>query len=97
MAVGSVACALSTVMVLMVGFSQQDFVLENQSFDLPQVVRSDTAVACQPNDGLDPELAFALGCPDMDMGRFHPFIRVEMEPEASDAQRLQYRFSLSSA
>lgn len=33
----------------------------------------------------------------MDMRRFEPCIRVKVKTEASDAKRLQYRFSLSSA
>jgi hypothetical protein len=31
------------------------------------------------------------------MRRFEPFIRVKVKTEASDAQRLQYSISLSSA
>jgi hypothetical protein len=79
----------------MEGVPQQGFVLEDPSFDLPQFVRTHTTVACPTDDRLEPELALALRCTDMDIRRFEPFIRVKVKTEASDAQRLQYRFSVS--
>jgi len=81
----------------MEGVPQKGFVLENQSFDLPQFVQTHTTVACQTDDRLEPELALALRCTDMDMRRFEPFIRVKVKTEASDAQHRRLCFSLSSA
>jgi hypothetical protein len=83
--------------MLMEGVPQQGFVLEDPSFDLPQFVRTHTTVACPTDDRLEPELALALRCTDKHMRRFEPYIRVKVKTEASDAQRLRYRFSLSSA
>jgi hypothetical protein len=83
--------------MLMEGVPQKGFVLENQSFDLPQFVRTHTTVACQTDDRLEPELALALRCTDIDMRRFEPFIRVKVKTEASDAQHRRLYFRLSYA
>ena len=96
-AVGSVACTLSAVVMLMEGVPQKGFVLENQSFDLPQFVRTHTTVACQTDDRLEPELALALRCTDMDMRQFEPFIRVKVKTEASRPQTRTARRSVPTS
>lgn len=44
--------------------------LEDELLDPPQVAHAYAAITGQTNDGLQPELALALRCADMDVRRF---------------------------
>lgn len=60
--------------------------LENKRFDLAEIVRADSLVGCQKNDGLKPELALAVWSPDVDMRWFLAFIGVEVKSKGADTE-----------
>lgn len=72
--------------VLMEGFSQFCLVLENQSFNLPQVMWWNAAVAGQCDSGIESEFALAIWSSDMDVGRFISLIRIKVKLECPDSQ-----------
>lgn len=59
--------------------------LIDKPFHCPDDVRSYALHRCERN-GVEPELAFAVGRADMDMRQFVSFIRIEVEPERSNAE-----------
>lgn len=55
--------------------------LENQLLNAAQIVGSNSTVARQADRRLQPEFAFTIRCPNMNMGRFMTLVRVKMKPE----------------
>jgi len=56
-------------------------VFENQPFDLAQVMRSHSSVACQKNGWLKPEFAVSVRCSDMDMRGLIALVGVKVKSE----------------
>ena len=54
---------------------------KNQLFDAPQIMRSHSPVARQTDGRHQPELAFTLGCPNVNVRWLLSLIRVKVKPE----------------
>jgi hypothetical protein len=57
---------------------QELLMLENQTLDISQYVCSKAAIVSE-HYRIEPEFAFAIGRPNMDMPRLLSFIRIEMK------------------
>ena len=85
-AAGSTASFLSSIVEFIVCFQQLDVVFEHQLLNTPQISGPDSLIACETDDRLQPKLALAIVCPDMDVRRFHSLIGIEVEPVRPDSQ-----------
>jgi hypothetical protein len=65
-------------MAFIICFFQFLLIVKNEAFDLSQVMRSYTPVACEKNGRLQPEFAISVRRPDMDMGRLTSFVGIEV-------------------
>jgi hypothetical protein len=72
-------------------------IVKNEAFDLSQIMRSYTPVACEKNGRLQPEFAISVRRPDMDMGRLTSFVGIEVKTERSDAQNGRHATTLPHA
>lgn len=59
---------------------------KNQSFDLTEIVRSDSFVVGKEDVGLKPEFAFAVGCPDVDVRWFVTLIGIKVKSKRADSK-----------
>lgn len=55
--------------------------LENQKFYVAEIMSFHTSVVSQNDGRIEPELAFSVRSPDMDVRGFLSFIGIEMKPE----------------
>lgn len=66
-------------MVLVECFCQSSMMRKDQLFNLSHGVTRNTTVAGQRDGRFEPEFAFSVGCPHVDVRRFLSFIGVEVK------------------
>jgi hypothetical protein len=82
-------------MVLIERLSQKLVILEDQFFNLPQVVPADSAIPRQQDCRLKPELALSVRRANVNVRRLVSFIGIEMKPERANTEDGRHRPSLS--
>jgi hypothetical protein len=65
--------------------NQELLVLESQSLDLSQVMTGNSTIPGQ-RDRIKPILAFAGGCPNMNVSRLGGLVRIKVEAKLADPQ-----------
>ena len=76
----------STAVVFMI-FGQEKFLIfEDEPLGLSHVRRCHALVASE-SDRIEPEFTFPIGVADVNVRRFAPFVRVEVESKRPDSQQ----------
>jgi hypothetical protein len=63
-------------------------ILEDQFFNLPQVVRADSAISRQQDCRVKPELALSVRRANVNVRGLVSFIGIEMKPERANAEEV---------
>jgi hypothetical protein len=82
-------------MMLMILLQQEIEMLEDEPLHLSDDVWLDAPVPRQA-DGIEPELALAVGGADVDVRRFRTLIGIKVEPETADAKDRGHFFRVRS-
>jgi hypothetical protein len=72
--------------VFIKGVSKRNMVLKDQFFNLSNLVRRNAPICSESDTRFEPELAFSIGRPNVDMGRFPPLVGVKVESVIADSQ-----------